>query len=181
MSGYPPVQANRATPAWTWPTAIAVWAAYLLVLWLAWQTASMAGIDGTIDDDTPNGLLIQDVQLNSPAWAAGIRPGDHVVAIDDVPFTTVDLFFATLNQVRPVSTHKYSIRPAGNDDPTSVEELSVSPASLLEDSFTLMMFSVFTIAGAFTGDQRAASGRCRRRAYAYGRHHYRSAVRHTER
>ncbi len=39
---------------------------------------------GLVVRDQPDGLLVIDVQQDGPAWQAGVRPGDFIVAIDDL-------------------------------------------------------------------------------------------------
>jgi regulator of sigma E protease len=53
--------------------------------------AAIALLNGMPDASRP-GALIQEVAPGSPAEAAGLRPGDRIVRVDDTPiYTTVDL------------------------------------------------------------------------------------------
>jgi S1-C subfamily serine protease len=63
--------------------------------------------------DSASMIEVLAVDGNEPAWAAGIRPGDFIVAVDNTPVSSMDDLHHVLNDASPGGSLLVSIIRSG--------------------------------------------------------------------
>ena len=77
--------------------------------------------DGVLWEDRPEGVTAAEVAAQGGAKAAGIRPGDVLVAIDGVPVESVDVVHHALGQAREADPLSYTVLRLGERTMLNVE------------------------------------------------------------
>ena len=82
-------------------------------------TVAPIGYIGVSLAQTPDGITVEQVQLNTPADAAGIIEGDIIQSVDGTPTSTTDQLSTVLRGLKPGT--KVTIVVVRDGSPTSIE------------------------------------------------------------
>jgi hypothetical protein len=100
--------------------------------------------DGVLWESRPEGVTASDVAARSGAIAAGIRPGDVIVAVDGVPIERVEDIERALADARPSTPLSYTVLRLGEQQMLNVE-VSTVPAGSPTLYATGAAIGVFTL------------------------------------
>jgi predicted metalloprotease with PDZ domain len=84
--------------------------------------------DGVLWEARPEGVTAADVAARGGAMAAGIRPGDVIIAIDGAPVETVDDLQVALARATRDDALSYTVLRLGEQQMLNVEVAPVPPA-----------------------------------------------------
>lgn len=62
---------------------------------------------------TTDGVVVTHVSPNTPAWQAGLKPGDVIVEINDVPIRTLNQFLLALERIEPGKNQELTVLRRG--------------------------------------------------------------------
>lgn len=91
-------------------------------------TLGVAVRDATTDDAVPSGAQITDVNADSPAAKAGLRPGDVVTKVGNRLVRNSDELVAAVNSADPGSTVNLTVSRGGGAPHTVAVTLASTPA-----------------------------------------------------